>query len=80
MKNTYVKIRNAMRQNEVEVLAHLRQYQVIDTMFFGRSWVHALDRLEAAGRVNYARTGYYKPRKGAQPVTGKARGQKKVKS
>lgn len=72
MENTNTKIRRAMRRNEVELLAHLREYRVIGTTFFGRSWSRALDRLIEGGQVSY-RAGRYAPRKGARPVTGAVR-------
>lgn len=70
--NLHKRIRRAMRQNEVELLAHLRAYRVIGLTFFGRAWLNALDRLKKGGMVRF-RDGQYKVRKGGRPVTGAVR-------
>lgn len=66
--NTYSKIRTAMRQNERELLHHLRKYRVTHTSMFGLAWHKALDRLMAAKKVAY-RKGRYVAVKNARPVT-----------
>jgi hypothetical protein len=76
--NTYSRIRQAMRQNELEVLAHLRKHHVSYTTFFGRAWAHALDRLQEAKKVVF-RHGRYWVVKGAGPVTGWQRERPKPK-
>jgi len=69
-----VRIKIAMRENEVSLLAHLRAHEVSGTTFFGRSWSRALDRLEKGGMVKWSRRRYrYVVRKGGRPVTGAVR-------
>ena len=66
--NLRAKIQKAMRQNEIEVLAHLRKYRVTHTTFLRKSWHNALDRLLAAAKVDWS-GGCLVPKKGAGPVT-----------
>lgn len=74
MTSTYTAIRQGMRRNEADLLAHLRNCTVTHTMGFGMAWHNALDRLLAAGKVVYRKhkgelTGRYVAVKFARPVT-----------
>lgn len=71
MKNKgYKAIKQGMRRNEVELLAHLRTHSVFDTWRFNRAWHNALDRLAAAKQVRYNTvTGCYQVVRGGRPVT-----------
>lgn len=73
-------IRKAMRQNEQEVLEHLRQRvregkPVTHLTFVSMSWMKAIQRLQDAGLVQYIKdrkhfaSGYYKAVKFARPIT-----------
>jgi hypothetical protein len=71
-------IRQSMRRNEVDLLAHLRRYCITHTSLFSMAWHNALDRLEAGGMVRFVKskgayTGRYLPRPGAGPVTAPVR-------
>lgn len=70
MANGYKAIRQAMRQNEVDLLKHLRNRDVTSLCMFGRAWMGAMERLEASKMVKYDQNfRVYKARKGARPVT-----------
>lgn len=69
--NAYKRIRKAMRENEVELLAHIRENRIDTCSMLGRAWMGALDRLTDAGMVRYSKASFcYRARKGARPVTG----------
>lgn len=72
--NAHTKIRQGMRQREVDMLSYLRRNQVSYLGLFNIAEHNALDRLERGGMVSYEKkrgqlTGFYKVRKGARPVT-----------
>ena len=51
----YLKIRAAMVRNEREVYWHVHKNRVFMLSGFSLSWMKALDRLQAKGRVKYDR-------------------------
>lgn len=80
-QNAYKRIRQSMRQNEIEVLAYLRKNKVElgGAWNFGDAWDSALRRLSMNRRVYLSRPHgaynlrYYIARKGARPVTAAVR-------
>ena len=66
--NLQTRIKMLMRQNELELLHHLRKHRVTDTWNFSKAWHNALDRLMAKKKVVY-RKGCYVAVKNARPVT-----------
>ena len=70
--SAYEKIREAMRENEAELLQHIRTHRVFSITLFPLSWMRALDRLESGKMVYYnRRKGCYEVRRYARPVTKK---------
>lgn len=69
--NAYKRIRQAMRRNEREILTHLKEINCNDFFLWSPAWVKAFKRLDQAGQIR--RVGvisrYWKPRKGARPIT-----------
>jgi hypothetical protein len=64
------KIQRAMRQNEVDLLFHIRTTRVSYLDLFSMAWHNALNRLEKAGMVRFSRKNrQYVARFGARPVT-----------
>lgn len=74
------RIREMQRENERDLLNHLRREiaegnYVSSTALFSNAWRSALERLEAAGKIVYYKPrkwrglGYYKPVRYARPVT-----------
>ena len=52
----YETIRKAMKKNEREVLQHIREEGGVYRPFLpSKSWSHALDRLEAQGRIHWSK-------------------------
>ena|SRR5256885_12512953 len=62
------RIRLGMRDNERNLLSHLRKYRVTNTDFFGMGWHNAFGRLMDAKKIEF-RSGRYRAVRGARPVT-----------
>lgn len=74
MKNAHQRIREGMRRNEVELLAHIRREGGLAYLSLLGRWWGAFERLQEAGRIRYnRRQRWYVVVKGAQPVTGVVR-------
>ena len=73
--SAYTKIRQAMRANEVGLLAHMRKQGGAEyASLFGRAYYHAFERLIDAGMIVIRKRGFrYQVRKGARPVTAAVR-------
>ena len=72
--SAYATIRKAMRRNEVNLLAHMRQQGGLEYLSLLGSWRGAFERLQDAGMIVYRKRGFrYQARKGARPVTAAVR-------
>jgi hypothetical protein len=77
-QNAYIRIKQAMRRAEVEVLAHIRRRYVGvgNSYSLGHVSGNAVGRL-IAGHKLYASDGRWKAHKGAGPVTPAVRGKQR---
>ena len=73
--SAYIKIRKAMRANEVSLLAHMRREGGLEYLsLLGNAWMGAFERLQDAGQIRYRKNGFrYQAIKGARPVTAAVR-------
>lgn len=52
--NAYQKIQLGIKQNEKDVIKHIKKYGPIEFSRCGLSWMKAIERLRDAGKVQYS--------------------------